>query len=316
MKHLLARIFFPVAPLLLLTAVGRPADHTLDIYWVDVEGGGGTLIVTPAGESVLIDSGNPGVRDAGRIHQTATQVAGLKKIDHYVTTHFHTDHFGGVAALSALIPIGQVYDNGIPQVDPDGNLSDTRWPLLIKPYREFQADQRHIITPGQVIKLKQPVGAPKLTLRCVARERHGAVQAFEKLLGRRGTEREVVLREREVRVPRGRQGEVPACVGEAQLVEEIQTGRVVLARLRRGCRDRDRRRRRGRPRFVAIGARTARRDTEQQEWQRARHRMVLHIPSSTKTTGCVGVPTQPVSRFAPLEAWATRTTARLGDHGI
>ena len=61
-----------------------PADKTLDIYWVDVEGGGATLIVTPAGESVLIDSGNPGPRDAGRIHKTASEVAGLKRIDHYI----------------------------------------------------------------------------------------------------------------------------------------------------------------------------------------------------------------------------------------
>src|SRR6266446_6455450 len=64
-------------------------DKTLDIYWIDSEGGGSTLIVTPSGESVLIDSGNPGGRDAGRIHQTATKAAGLQRIDHYVTTHFH-----------------------------------------------------------------------------------------------------------------------------------------------------------------------------------------------------------------------------------
>jgi beta-lactamase superfamily II metal-dependent hydrolase len=144
-----------------------PADRTLDIYWVDVEGGGATLIVTPAGESVLIDSGNPGVRDSGRIHKTA-QAAGLKKIDHYVTTHFHTDHFGGAAELSALIPIGQVHDNGIPEGNPDGNRNDTRWPLLIKPYRDFKADGRNVLAPGAEIKLQQTDGAPKLALRCVA----------------------------------------------------------------------------------------------------------------------------------------------------
>jgi beta-lactamase superfamily II metal-dependent hydrolase len=145
-----------------------PADRTLDIYWVDVEGGGATLIVTPAGESVLIDSGNPGVRDSGRIHKTASQAAGLKKIDHYVTTHFHTDHFGGAAEVSALIPIGQVYDNGIPEGNPDGNRNDTRWPLLIKPYRDFKADARHVLTPGADIRLKQADGSPRLALRCVA----------------------------------------------------------------------------------------------------------------------------------------------------
>ena len=99
--------FVLVAPLL-----AGQADKTLDIYWIDSEGGGSTLIVTPADESVLIDSGNAGVRDPGRIHKVATQVAGLKRIDHYVTTHMHTDHFGGAAELSELMPIRHVYDNG------------------------------------------------------------------------------------------------------------------------------------------------------------------------------------------------------------
>src|SRR5207344_3444337 len=102
-----------------LLACASAVDRTLDIYWNDVEGGGATLIVTPAGESVLIDSGNPGGRDAARIHKTATEVAGLKKIDHYITTHFHRDHFGGAAELATLMPIGQVYDNGIPDLNPD-----------------------------------------------------------------------------------------------------------------------------------------------------------------------------------------------------
>jgi ribonuclease BN (tRNA processing enzyme) len=149
------------------------ADHTLDIYWNDVEGGGATLIVTPSGESVLIDSGNPGGRDAGRIHKTAKEVAGLKKIDHYVTTHFHRDHYGGAAELAALMPIGQVYDNGITDTDPDHNLRNTNWPAQIKPYREFKADGRNILQPGDAIALKQPANGLKLTLRCV-----GAKQKF------------------------------------------------------------------------------------------------------------------------------------------
>src|SRR5688500_13604541 len=85
----------------------------LDIYWIDVEGGGATLIVTPAGESILVDAGNPGGRDAGRVHQLATQVAGLSRIDHLVVTHLHRDHFGGVAELAALVPVQALYENGI-----------------------------------------------------------------------------------------------------------------------------------------------------------------------------------------------------------
>jgi beta-lactamase superfamily II metal-dependent hydrolase len=166
-KHIVGPLSL-IAFLLAVPGFAGPAGKSLEIYWVDVEGGGATLIVTPAGESVLIDSGNPGVRDSGRIHKAAAEVAGLKKIDHYVTTHFHTDHFGGAAEVAALIPIGQVYDNGIPEGNPDGNRQDTRWPLLIKPYRDFQSDQRNVIAPGQWIPLKQTDGAAKVTLRCVA----------------------------------------------------------------------------------------------------------------------------------------------------
>ncbi len=144
------------------------ADKKLDIYWIDSEGGGSTLIVTPTDQSVLIDSGNPGGRDSRRIHKVASQVAGLKRIDHYVTTHFHVDHFGGAAELAALIPIGTVWDNGIPDKDPDGNPGDTRWLLTSKPYREMKVEKRNVILPGQFIPIGGADQAPKLTLKCLA----------------------------------------------------------------------------------------------------------------------------------------------------
>jgi beta-lactamase superfamily II metal-dependent hydrolase len=147
--------------------LGGVADRTLDVYWVDVEGGGATLIVTPQGESVLIDSGNPFERDPGRIFKVATEVAGLKKIDHLITTHFHTDHFGGAAELSALIPIGQVHDKGIPDTDPDGRPDAARWKIASTPYRNFKADGRNVIRAGTEIPLKQANGQ-RLTLRCLA----------------------------------------------------------------------------------------------------------------------------------------------------
>src|SRR5205809_7252311 len=76
----------------------------LDIYFVDTEGSAATLFVTPAGESTLIDSGNPGDRDAGRIHRVATQVAHLKQIDNIICTHWHLDHYGGHGPLAKLMP--------------------------------------------------------------------------------------------------------------------------------------------------------------------------------------------------------------------
>src|SRR5204863_1995402 len=135
-------------PFIACFAVVPLRAQTLDIYWIDSEGGGSTLIKTPAGQSVLIDSGNPGGRDSQRIFEVATEQAGLKRIDYFILTHFHLDHFGGIAELSENLPIGTVYDNGIPEQNPDNNPNDTRWPLLIKPYRVFKAGARKVIHPG------------------------------------------------------------------------------------------------------------------------------------------------------------------------
>src|SRR3984885_9921689 len=98
---------------------GRAAEAGLEIYWIDVEGGGGTLIITPARQSILIDTGWPWGPSAARIRDAATN-AGVNRIDYVILTHFHIDHFGGAAELSTLLPIGTVLDNGIPDHDPDG----------------------------------------------------------------------------------------------------------------------------------------------------------------------------------------------------
>jgi competence protein ComEC len=142
------------------------AGGTLDFHWVDVEGGAATLIVTPAGESILIDSGNPGGRDPGRIHAAAL-AAGLERIDHHIISHFHADHFGGSAELAALIPIANIHDNGIPEAHPDRAINDPRWPLLLQPYRAIPA-ARHVVRPGAEIPLRQTAGGPRISLRCVA----------------------------------------------------------------------------------------------------------------------------------------------------
>src|SRR6195256_3794774 len=88
---------------------------TLDIYVIDVEGGNSTLFVSPSGESVLIDTGNVGAapsrRDAARI-MAAAKDARLTKIDHLITTHWHGDHFGGMAELASQIPILEFVDHG------------------------------------------------------------------------------------------------------------------------------------------------------------------------------------------------------------
>jgi len=136
----------------------------LTIYWIDTEGGAATLMVTPAGESVLIDTGNPGERDAARIFEVASQVAGLKQIDHLVTTHWHIDHYGGAAELAKKIPILEVLDKGV----PDKLTEDANFAANIKAYQEMAVQKRTRIKPNQVLKLKALAkGLPNLSLRFV-----------------------------------------------------------------------------------------------------------------------------------------------------
>lgn len=164
-KHLISA----GAALALATAVrAGQADRTLDIYWIDSEGGGSTLIVTPAGESILVDTGNPGGRDAGRIHKVATEKAGLSRIDHVVITHFHVDHFGGLAELAALLPVGRLYDKGITDESPDGKGRDMRWTLMSRPYRDAKVENRVTLAAGDAIPLRRAPGSPPLSLKCLA----------------------------------------------------------------------------------------------------------------------------------------------------
>lgn len=88
-------------------APSRPAQ----VYIVDTEGGKATLWISPTGQSLLIDSGNPGPRDLDRI-MAAVNDAGLKQIDFLLSTHYHVDHIGGMQELVKRIPVGHFIDHG------------------------------------------------------------------------------------------------------------------------------------------------------------------------------------------------------------
>ena len=148
-------------------AAERESRDSLDLYWIDVEGGAATVIITPAGESVLIDTGMPGERDPKRIVKAARE-AGLKQIDHLIMTHFHIDHFGGAADVAKELPIIALYDNGIPEKNPDNPNDNALWEQWIKPYREMKVGKRVVVKPGDTIPLKHTPGLPQLSLRCLA----------------------------------------------------------------------------------------------------------------------------------------------------
>ena len=99
------------AAVIVQSAAAQTPVKTLQIYYVDTEGGQATLFVTPSGESLLVDVGNPGGRDTDRI-MLALEDAGVKQIDHLVLTHYHGDHVGGLAELAKRISIKKFYDHG------------------------------------------------------------------------------------------------------------------------------------------------------------------------------------------------------------
>jgi competence protein ComEC len=115
--------FFHLATLIAVLAgltpgvQARPAK-ALRIFFIDVEGGQATLLVTPSGKSVLIDAGWVGGRDADRI-VSAAKTAGLKQIDYVVITHFHQDHVGGVPDLISRMKVTEFVDHGADTEDSD-----------------------------------------------------------------------------------------------------------------------------------------------------------------------------------------------------
>jgi beta-lactamase superfamily II metal-dependent hydrolase len=132
------------------------AQRTLEIYFIDVEGGGATLFVSPSGESLLIDTGNGGqnaTRDANRI-MDAMRDARIPGIDHLITTHWHGDHYGAMEELASQVPIRHYIDHG-PSVESSARVAEflnTTYRGLYQGIR-YERARHTVITPGERIAL-------------------------------------------------------------------------------------------------------------------------------------------------------------------
>jgi beta-lactamase superfamily II metal-dependent hydrolase len=143
----LVKRFLALFLLLLLPAF---AADTLRIYWIDVEGGAATLIVTPGGDTVLMDAGWPGFenRDAKRIQHVLKDEAEQEKINYFVTSHFHRDHVGGLEQLADIVEIEKFVDHG-DSVEKDRPRGKTLWDSYLK----VAAGKRLTIEPGDTLPL-------------------------------------------------------------------------------------------------------------------------------------------------------------------
>jgi competence protein ComEC len=138
------------ALLLFISAAPGALARPLEIFFVDVEGGQATLIVSPSGQSLLIDTGWRGFegRDADRIVQAA-KAAKVKQIDYLLITHYHRDHVGGVTQLADQMKIVNFLDHG-------PNTEDSK--VVKEDYSDYvktiQRGEHMVLKPGDTVPIK------------------------------------------------------------------------------------------------------------------------------------------------------------------
>jgi beta-lactamase superfamily II metal-dependent hydrolase len=150
MSKRFSRLFASLVILFFAVALASSESKPLQVYSIDVEGGQSTLIVSPSGQSLLIDTGWPGFngRDADRI-VGATKAAGLKQIDYVLITHFHRDHVGGVPQLAERMKIGTFIDHGPNLEDSDVTRQD------YAAYEKVLRGHKHLVVkPGDHVPIE------------------------------------------------------------------------------------------------------------------------------------------------------------------
>ena len=150
MRRWIVILFVGVVASAIFVSAAAPSPKPLQIYFIDVEGGQSTLVVSPSGQSLLIDAGWPGYegRDADRILSAAHQ-AGIAQIDYVLITHYHRDHVGGVPQLVDGFKVGTFLDHG-PNLE-DSEVTRTDYAA----YEKAIAGHAHVVVkPGWTIPIK------------------------------------------------------------------------------------------------------------------------------------------------------------------
>ena len=75
--------------------------------------------------------------------------AGIKRIDHLLITHYHTDHVGGVPDLVARVEVGEFLDHGPNREDTPG--TEAGYEAYLK---AIAGHSRRIVHPGDTIPME------------------------------------------------------------------------------------------------------------------------------------------------------------------
>lgn len=98
-----------LAILILAFFINLYYPRPLAVHFLDVGQGDATLIVTPRGRAVLIDTGGSGEYAAFDIGERVVipylRHHGITALDYLILTHGHQDHAGGAAAVTAVLPV-------------------------------------------------------------------------------------------------------------------------------------------------------------------------------------------------------------------
>ena len=136
-----------------------PAADTLDIWVVDVEGGKAMIVMSPSGQTMMIDGGMPGLndRDLNRV-AAAAEAAGVKQFDVYLVTHYDVDHVGNVPNIYNRFPAKLLVDHGPLLPNPKLAAGNRRAADAYIPF--IRGKKRLSVKPGDVI----PFAGVKITV--------------------------------------------------------------------------------------------------------------------------------------------------------